>query len=71
MSGVIDDVLGHRLVLRAERGEEAELVYARDESRMFLLHTEVPPVFRGQGAGGTLVSASIDVARRDGLTVVP
>ena len=71
MNDVIDDASGHRLVLSGERGDDAELVYARDDSRMYLLHTEVPDVFRGQGVGSKLVSASLEVARRGRLTVVP
>ena len=71
MTGVTDDVARHRLVVRSEDGAEAEFVYKRDGDRLYLVHTEVPAAFRGQGTGGWLVSAALDVARRDGLTVVP
>ena len=71
MTEVTDDVAGHRLVVTAEGGEEAELVYRRDGDVLYLVHTEVPRAFRGQGTGGHLVTAAIDLARRDGMTIVP
>jgi predicted GNAT family acetyltransferase len=67
---VVDDRESDRLVIVA--GDvEAELLYERDGDRVYLLHTEVPEAFRGQGTGGRLATAAIDLARRDGLEVVP
>ncbi|MFZ6004588.1 MAG: GNAT family N-acetyltransferase [Actinomycetota bacterium] len=71
MAEVVDDEAGHRLVVRADGGSEAELVYRRDADRLYVDHTEVPSAFRGQGTGGRLVSAALDLARREGLTIVP
>jgi predicted GNAT family acetyltransferase len=67
---VTEDTVGQRLVVAADNAE-AELVYDRDDHRLYLLHTEVPDAFRGRGTGGRLVTAALDLARRDGLVVVP
>lgn len=71
MVEVVDDEAGHRVVVRADGGSEAELVYRRDGERIYVEHTEVPAAFRGQGTGGRLVSAALDLARREDLTIVP
>jgi predicted GNAT family acetyltransferase len=69
---VTDDATGHRLVVADDADDaEAELVYDRDGDHLHLVHTEVPEVFRGQGTGARLVTAALDLARRDGLVVVP
>lgn len=67
---VTDHKASDRLVIAADDAE-AELAYDREGERLYLLHTEVPEVFRWQGTGGRLVTAAIDLARRDGLVVVP
>ena len=36
-----------------------------------LVHTEVPDALAGRGLGGRLVTAALDRAEREGLTVVP
>ncbi|MGH3301535.1 MAG: GNAT family N-acetyltransferase [Streptosporangiaceae bacterium] len=54
-----------------EAGELAELVYRTRAGRLVLVHTEVPDALGGRGFGGQLVSAAIDKAARDGMTVVP
>jgi predicted GNAT family acetyltransferase len=68
---VVDDRERERLVIVGEDGAEAELFYERDSDRLYLIHTEVPPAFRGQGTGGRLVAAALAVAGDEGLTVVP
>jgi uncharacterized protein len=67
---VVDNTGDSRLELRAD-GELAELVYRRHGKRLVLIHTEVPSELEGRGIGGTLVTAAIDLAARDGLTLVP
>jgi len=52
-------------------GKLAELQYRRNGNRLVLIHTEVPIELEGHGIGGTLVTAAIDSAARDGMTVVP
>ena len=68
---VVDDRERERLVVVGEGGAEAELFYERDGDRLYLIHTEVPPAFRGQGTGGRLVAAALAVASDEGLTIVP
>jgi uncharacterized protein len=67
---VVDNTSDSRLEFRAD-GQLAELVYRRHGKRLVLIHTEVPAELEGRGIGGTLVTAAIDLAARDGLTLVP
>ena len=50
---------------------DAVLMYHRNGKRFALLHTEVPTALEGHGIGGRLVTAAIDRAARQGLTIVP
>jgi len=54
-----------------EDGHVAELVYRLHGGRLVLVHTGVPAALEGKGVGGELVSAALDYAAADGLTVVP
>lgn len=67
---VVDNEAEHRLEVR-EQGHLAELVYRRHGDRLVLVHTGVPDELGGMGIGGILVTAALDKAERDGLTVVP
>jgi uncharacterized protein len=67
---VIDNTDESRLELR-EDGRLAELDYHLRADRLVLVHTEVPIELEGRGIGGKLVSAAIDRAAREDLTVVP
>ena len=51
-------------------GQVAELDYRRDGDRLILTHTGVPGLLEGQGIGGKLVSAAVDQAETDQLTIV-
>ncbi len=73
MSGpveVVDNDDASRFEVRAD-GWLAELIYRRHGQRLVLIHTEVPPELEGRGIGSALVTAAIDVAAREGLTLVP
>jgi predicted GNAT family acetyltransferase len=52
-------------------GHVAELVYRRRGDRLLLLHTGVPDELEGRGLGGLLVTAAIERAAQERLTVVP
>ena len=52
-------------------GQVAELVYRHRADRLVLVHTGVPEALGGHGLGGRLVSAAVDRAATEGLTVVP
>lgn len=70
MSDVVDNPDDHRFEL-TEDGALAELVYRLDGDRLVLVHTGVPDELGGRGLGGALVTAAIERARRDGLTLIP
>jgi uncharacterized protein len=67
---VIDNTDASRFELRAD-GQLAELVYRIRGDRLVLVHTEVPVELEGRGIGGRLVTAALDRAAREGLTLVP
>ena len=67
---VIDNTDASRFELRAD-GWLAELVYRIRGDRLVLVHTEVPVELEGRGIGGRLVTAAVDRAAREGLTLVP
>ncbi|HEX6312430.1 MAG TPA: GNAT family N-acetyltransferase [Acidimicrobiia bacterium] len=49
----------------------AELVFRRHDDRLVLVHTGVPDDLAGRGIGGRLVTAAVDHAIAEGLTIVP
>jgi predicted GNAT family acetyltransferase len=55
----------------SDGGHLAELRYHRSGKRLALIHTEVPEELEGGGIGGMLVTAAVDRAAREGLTIVP
>ena len=67
---VIDNTDASRFELRADR-RLAELVYRIRGNRLVLVHTEVPVELEGRGIGGRLVTAAVDRAAREKLTLVP
>ena len=67
---VIDNTDASRFELRAD-GRLAELAYRIRGNRLVLIHTEVPHELEGRSIGGRLVTAAVDRAAREGLTLVP
>jgi predicted GNAT family acetyltransferase len=67
---VIDNKDASRFELRAD-GWLAELIYRVRGDRLVLVHTEVPAELEGRGIGTRLVTAAVDRAAREGLTLVP
>jgi uncharacterized protein len=70
MPQVTDNQAESRFEARTD-GYLAELLYRLNGKRLVLIHTEVPEQLEGRGIGGALVTAAIDRAVRDGMTVVP
>ncbi len=68
--GVVDNREESRFEVRVD-GHLAELDYRRRGDRLVLIHTEVPAELGGRGIGGILVTAAIDEAAAEGLTVLP
>jgi uncharacterized protein len=67
---VTDNQAESRFEIRSS-GHLAELLYRRHGNRLALIHTEVPEALEGRGLGGRLVTAAVDRAEREGLTIVP
>ena len=67
---VTDNAAESRFELRQD-ARLAELVYHLRGDRLVLIHTEVPAELEGRGIGGRLVTAAVDRAVREGLTLVP
>jgi len=67
---VTDNAAKSRFELRQD-ARLAELIYHLRGDRLVLIHTEVPAEMEGHGIGGRLVTAAVDRAVRDGLTLVP
>ena len=67
---VTDNPAESRFELQAD-GKLAELQYRLNGKRLVLIHTEVPEELEGRGLGGALVTAALDRAAREGMTVVP
>ena len=67
---VVDNQARSRFEIRTG-GHLAELIYHRNGDRLALIHTEVPKELEGEGMGGRLVTAAVDRAAREGLTIVP
>jgi len=51
-------------------GETAFLTYERTDGALTLIHTEVPPAFRGRHLGNTLVEAALQSAHSAGLRII-
>ena len=67
---VIDNVAASQFEIHTE-ADMALLEYVLEGGRLELLHTEVPPQFRGRGFGEALVRAALDRARGENLKIVP
>jgi predicted GNAT family acetyltransferase len=60
----------HRFVVEIG-GRTAELTYDLQGDRLFLVHTGVPGEMEQQGIGSALVTAAVEWAAAQHLTVVP
>jgi predicted GNAT family acetyltransferase len=67
---VTDNQAESRFEIRSG-GYLAELIYHRRGNRLVLIHTEVPEELERHGLGGRLVTAAVDRAAREDLTIVP
>jgi uncharacterized protein len=67
---ITDNQAKSRLELDTD-GHVAVLIYHRNGKRLALIHTDVPAELEGHGLGGRLVTAAVDRAEREGLTLVP
>ncbi len=67
---VDDNTAEHRYEVHAE-GQVAVLQYKRQDGRILLIHTEVPPALEGRGIAGMLARTALETARADEVEVVP
>jgi predicted GNAT family acetyltransferase len=56
-SGLIDNAAEHRFEMPLEDDERAVSYYRIEDNRIYLLHTEVPQRFSGQGIGTRFATA--------------
>jgi len=70
MPHVTDNKTANRFEMDVE-GHTAFVTYRRDNGVISLNHAEVPRVLEGRGHGATLVQATLDAVRAEGLKVVP
>jgi uncharacterized protein len=69
-SNVRDNRERHRFELDAD-GHIAFSNYKRADGVLTILHTEVPKELEGHGVGSALVRGVLDIARAEGLKVIP
>lgn len=67
---VTNDTKSERFEISID-GSTAILQYGIRGDRIFMYHTEVPPVFRGRGYGEMLVRAALEFATERSLKVEP
>ena len=65
-----DNPARHRYELTID-GETAFVTYRRKDGVITFVHTEVPPALEGRGIASRLARHVLDMARKDGLKVVP
>jgi predicted GNAT family acetyltransferase len=68
---VTDNPGQERFEIHADGEVAGFLAYHLRGNQIALIHTEIDDRFRGHGAGGRLVQASLDSARERHLTVLP
>lgn len=52
-------------------GQIAFANYRREGTRLVIPHVEAPPPLRGTGAAGRLMQGVMEIARAEGLKIVP
>jgi predicted GNAT family acetyltransferase len=67
----VEDDRDNSRLLVVEGRDAAQLDYQVEDDRLYLLHTEVPEAFRGQGIGAQLVAGAVEKAAKENLTIVP
>lgn len=68
---MVDSRPDDRIEIHAEGKLAGFAEYRREAERFAILHTEVDPHFGGRGFGARLIGAALEIARREGLAVLP
>ncbi|HTQ83651.1 MAG TPA: GNAT family N-acetyltransferase [Pseudolabrys sp.] len=69
-AAIRDNPARHRFEMALDGGT-AFATYGRDGGVLTIMHTEVPAAINGRGHGSALVKGVLDIARAQGLKVVP
>ena len=69
-NSVRDNTTKHRFELDVD-GQIAFAVYRREGDALAISHTETPVALRGKGVASALVRGLLDIARAQGLKVLP
>ncbi len=59
-----------RISVKTEHGE-AELLYRKDSDILVVYHVFTPPDDRGQGIAEKLADTVVDLAKKEGLRIIP
>jgi predicted GNAT family acetyltransferase len=70
-TGVCDDPARHRYEITEDGTVVGFVTYRIDGGVIDLVHAEIDPDHGGRGLAGQLVAATLDDARRRGLSVLP
>lgn len=68
---VVDDRGRSRFEIRVGGNLAGFSEYRRNQRELSIVHTEVDPHYGGRGFGGRLVTYALDLARGEGLAVLP
>jgi predicted GNAT family acetyltransferase len=68
---VVDDPDARRMEIHVGGRRAGFVDYRRQPRLVALVHTETDPAFRGRGLASTLIRATLDSARADGVAVLP
>ena len=69
-NNVRDNAERHRFELDVD-GQVAFAVYRREGDALAIRHTETPVALRGKGVASALVRGLLDIARAQGIKVLP
>jgi predicted GNAT family acetyltransferase len=69
-SAVTDNAAAQRYELQVD-GTTAFIAYTRTPGTISFDHTEVPAQLGGQGVGSQLAKGALELARAEGVTVIP
>ena len=70
MNAVVDNSAAQRYEMNLD-GKSAFITYRRSPGVVTLVHAEVPPELSHHGLGSELARGALELARRQGLKVVP
>lgn len=70
MNAVVDNSAAQRYEMDVD-GKRTFITYRRSPGVVTLLHAEVPPEISGHGIGSELARGVLELARTQGLKVVP